>query len=178
MLAPIPFAGRSEEAPLKALDQEQVVQEAGLRPRVDEHIKVGGSEFVWKATKAEDSVLDFNRFLGKRTAWSAAYAVSYIRSDADRTGLSVKVGSDDAAKVYLDGKEIYRNDFARACVPDQDVVSAGVSLRRGLNVVVFKVVNEILGWQGSVRFTDASGEPIKGLRVTLDPEASTDSTHQ
>jgi hypothetical protein len=36
-------------------------------------------------------------------------------------------------------------------------------------VVVFKVVNETGRWQGSVRFTDAAGQPVKGLRVTLTP---------
>jgi hypothetical protein len=27
------------------------------------------------------------------------------------------------------------------------------------------------GWEGSVRLTDAAGQPLKGIRVTLDPEA-------
>ena len=39
----------------------------------------------------------------------------------------------------------------------------------GLNVLVFKVVNETLDWQGSVRFADAAGQPVKGLGVTLTP---------
>jgi hypothetical protein len=36
---------------------------------------------------------------------------------------------------------------------------------------VFKVVNEMQNWGGSVRFTDAAGRPLKGVRVTLDPKA-------
>ena len=69
----------------------------------------------------------------------------------------------------LNGKEIYRNDFVRACVPDEDVVSEGVNLKRGLNVMVFKVVNEAGDWQGSVRFTDAAGQPVKDIHVTTTP---------
>lgn len=80
----------------------------------------------------------------------------------------MRVGSDDEAKIYLNGKEIYRNEMARACMPELDEV-AGVELKAWLNVLVFKVVNETLGWQGSVRFTDSSGQPLKGIRVTLDP---------
>jgi hypothetical protein len=38
--------------------------------------------------------------------------------------------------------------------------------------MVFKVVNEILAWQGSVRFTDAAGQPLKGIRVTLNPDGN------
>jgi hypothetical protein len=32
-------------------------------------------------------------------------------------------------------------------------------------------VNELGPWSGSVRFTDAQGNPVKGIKVTLDPEA-------
>jgi hypothetical protein len=28
----------------------------------------------------------------------------------------------------------------------------------------------MLNWGGSVRFTDAAGQPLKGIRVTLDPD--------
>jgi hypothetical protein len=38
-------------------------------------------------------------------------------------------------------------------------------------VLVFKVVNEFVDWKGSIRFTDARGNPVKGIKVTLDPEA-------
>ena len=41
--------------------------------------------------------------------------------------------------------------------------------RTGLVTLVFKVVNEVGGWQASVRFTDAAGDPVKGIRVTLTP---------
>ena len=46
-----------------------------------------------------------------------------------------------------------------------------IALNAGLNVLVFKVVNEVGLWQGSIRFTDANGNPVKGIKVTLDPEA-------
>jgi hypothetical protein len=156
---------------LKALDQEHIAQEANLRPRAGDRAKVGESERVWRKVQLKDSLLDFNEFLGKETAWSVAYAVCYIRSEAAQTGLLMKVGSNDQAKVYLNGKEIYRCEEGRACVLDQDVVPR-VELKAGLNVLVFKVVNGVREWQGSIRFTDASSQPIKGIRVTLDPDAS------
>ena len=36
----------------------------------------------------------------------------------------------------------------------------------GLNVLVFKVVNETIDWRSSIWFTDAVGEPVPGLSVT------------
>ena len=47
-----------------------------------------------------------------------------------------------------------------------------IALNAGLNVLVFKVVNETASWKGSIRFTDAQGNPVKGIKVTLDPEVA------
>jgi hypothetical protein len=46
----------------------------------------------------------------------------------------------------------------------------GLELQNGLNVVIFKVVNQGGGWEGSVRFTDENGLPLRGLTLTLDPD--------
>ena len=167
VLAPIDVEGRSGTV---ALQQEQIPQEARLRPRAGDRLKVGQNERVWKAVQLEDYLIDFNQLLGGETDWSVAYAVCYIQSEADRTGLLMKVGSGDEAKVYLNGKEIYRRGEARSYEPDSDVVQ-GVELRAGLNVLVFKVVSETREWKGSIRFTDVQGNPGKGIKVTLDPEA-------
>ena len=51
------------------------------------------------------------------------------------------------------------------------MVASG-DLKAGVNVLVFKVVNETGEWKGSIRFSDTSGQPLKGIRITLDPEAS------
>ena len=99
-----------------------------------------------------------------------AYAVCYLRSEAEQRGLQMLVGSDDEAKVYLNGKQVYRSPVPRGFVADQDTVP-DLALNAGLNVLVFKVVNEASDWKGSIRFTDAQGNPVKGIKVTLDPEA-------
>ncbi|HXP63310.1 MAG TPA: hypothetical protein VN829_22605, partial [Dongiaceae bacterium] len=73
------------------------------------------------------------------------------------------------SKVYLNGTQVYRFPFPRGFLPEQDAVS-DITLNAGLNVLVFKVVNEDAGWTGAIRFTDAQGDPVKGISVTLDPE--------
>jgi WD40 repeat protein len=164
VLAPIPFAGQTNPAAVKALDEEQIPREAWLRPRAGDRVTVGGQKLAWR--EAPGYVIDFNQLLNEPTEWSVAYAIAYLQSDTACTGLQMHVGSDDEAKIYLNGREIYRNPTARECIPDQDVVE-GVELKAGLNVLVFKVVNEALDWKGSVRFTDAAGQPVKGIRITL-----------
>jgi WD40 repeat protein len=152
-----------------ALAQEQVRDEAGLRPRADEPIKVGESEMRWRPVQLEDYVIDFNALVRSNADWSVAYAVCYLESESEQTGLVMKVGSADQSKVYLNGKEIYRYEGARYHIADEDEI-ANVNLKAGVNVLVFKVVNTVGGgWKGSLRFTDAAGQPVKAIRVTLTP---------
>jgi WD40 repeat protein len=99
---------------------------------------------------------------------SVAYAVCYIHSENEQRGLRMLVGSDDEAKVYLNGKQIYKWPTARSYVADLDE-APNITLNAGPNVLVFKVVNEALDWQGSIRFTDAQGNPLKGIKVTPEP---------
>lgn len=56
----------------------------------------------------------------------------------------------------------------RNFILDQDAAS-GLELQAGINVLVFKVINEGLRWGGSLRFSDAAAQPVKGLRVSLAP---------
>jgi WD40 repeat protein/serine/threonine protein kinase len=163
VLAPIAFEGRNGEV---ASAVEQVPQEAHLRPRAGERVKLGQGEVVWRAVQLKDFVIDFNQLLGEITEWSVAYAVCYIQSENAQSGLQMVVGSDDEAKIYLNGKEIYWNAQARVFMPDEDVVR-GVELKAGLNVLVLKVVNEMGKWYGSVRFSDSADHAVKGISVTL-----------
>jgi hypothetical protein len=116
----------------------------------------------------EDSILDFNEVLGQQTEESVAYAVCYLESETGQEGLRLRVGSDDEAKVYLNGQEKYRCPHARRLIAGQDLVE-DLALKAGLNVLVFKVVNEDLHWAGSIRLTDREGNPVKGLKVALKP---------
>jgi hypothetical protein len=165
VLAPVPYEGRDGA---KALDQEQIPQEAGLRVQTGDRVKAGTNSMVWSAIQLEDHLMDFVDLLGEETNFSVAYALCYIHCQTNLSGLLMKVGSDDGAKIYLNGTEIYRHHVTRPCVPDQDVVG-GVELKAGSNVLLFKVVNETGSWAGSVRLTDAAGRSVKGIRVTLTP---------
>ena len=144
--------------------------EGQLRPRAGQRVRVGDRELTWREVQLADYLIDFYQLLGEATEFSVAYAVCYVQSETAHSGLLMKVGSDDEAKVFIDGREVYRHAAGRTYLADQDVVR-GVELKQGLNVVVFKVVNGPGLWQASIRFTDAADQPVKGIRVTLDPEA-------
>jgi hypothetical protein len=168
ILAPIALAAGQTGA--QGLDLEQVRGESRLRPRAGELTVTVRGELKWQEVTQEDYMLDFNVILGRATDQSVAYAVCYLRSETEQRGLRMLVGSDDEAKVYLNGKQIHQSAFGRGWVADQDTVP-DITLNAGLNVLVFKVVNEIVDWQGSIRFSDGQGNPVTGIKVTLDPEA-------
>ena len=166
VLAPIPFTGTNGS---KALAQKQIPDEAHLHPWAGARTRAGGGEQIWREFNLEDYALDFKELVARTNAdWCVAYAVCYIESEKQQPGLVMKIGSDDQSKVYLNGKAVYQQEEARPFVPDQDEVS-GIDLKAGTNVLVFKVVNERLDWRGSIRLTDAAGEPVKGIHVTLTP---------
>jgi hypothetical protein len=166
VLAPLPLEG--SERGDQGLEREQLSPEAKQQPRAGDHVQVGGREYTWQTHRGDEPVLDFNRLVGKLSEYSVAYAVCYIVSAADRNDLLLQVGSDDQAKAYLNGQEVYKYARTRGLVGLDPI--GPVQLRRGTNVLVFKVVNETSGWLGCVRFVDKEGNPAQGLQVRLTPE--------
>ena len=152
------------------MDTEQIEGEGRLRPKAGEGTVMVSGELKWQEVAQEDYVIDFNVILGDVTQQSVAYAVCYIRSEVEQRGLRMLVGSDDEAKVYLNGKQIHKYPVGWGFVADRDTVP-DIALNAGLNVLVFKVVNEFVDWKGSIRFADTQGNPVKGIQVTLNPEA-------
>ena len=167
VLAPLPFGEAQSGA--EALGKQQLPDEAKLQPKDGDKVKSGDKELTWKTYKGESHLLDFNAFLGKETEDSVAYAVCYLTADREMKDLIMKTGSDDQCKVYINGKEVFKNEEARPTEKDQDS-TANLALKKGVNVIVFKVVNEKVDWSGCLRFTDKDGKPVTDLKVTLKPE--------
>jgi len=166
ILAPLPFGDAQDGA--AALAKEQVPDEAKLKPKAGDKVKIGDKEIAWKAHKASSHLVDFNAVLGIQTEDSVGYAVCYLVADQKVQGLTMKTGSDDQAKVYLNGKEIFKNESARPAEKDQDS-TPDVTLQKGVNVIVFKVVNEKVDWSGCLRFTDKDDKPFTNFKVLLTP---------
>jgi hypothetical protein len=161
VLAPIPLA--ENESGGDALDKTQVKDEAKLKPKAGAKAAVGGKELAWKEHTCSDHLLDFNGLLGAQTEDSVAYAVTYIVSPEEMRGVKMKTGSDDQLKVWLNGKEVFKFAEPRAADKDQD--STDVTLAKGVNVLVAKVVNEKVDWSFCVRFTDKDDKPITTLKA-------------
>jgi len=167
-LAPLPLA--EGETGAHGLDRQQLRGEAQLRPRAGQKTLIDGKSYVWDEVHLADYIIDFNQILGERKDFSVAYAVCYIVAEEEKNGLVMKMGCDDEAKVYLNAQQVQQRSYPTTLIAD-DFEVREIHLNRGLNVLVFKVVNEEYDWKGSVRLADKNGQPLKGIKVTLDPGA-------
>jgi hypothetical protein len=156
----------------ETLAKQQVPNEAKLKPKDGDKVKVGDKEYTWKKHKSESHLLDINGFLGQQTEDSVAYAVCYLVTEEKLPNLTLKTGSDDQAKVYLNGKEVFKYEEERAADKDQDS-TPNLTLAKGYNTIVFKIVNEKADWSGCLRFTDKEDKPVKNFKVMLKPEGKT-----
>ncbi len=165
MLAPIILPeGR---AGADSIYQEQVRGEVALQPKAGDKVTVGAKELTWKAITSSSNHVDFNAILKSQNDRAMGYLVTYIECDEEMPGVIMAVGSNDQGRIYLNGVDIYI--FAEARTLELDADKGRVTLKKGLNVIVFKIFNEQGNWQGAMRFLDKSGAPLTNLKIKLAP---------
>lgn len=95
------------------------------------------------------------------------FAETFVHSESERP-LSVWLGAGGAAKVFVNGAEVVRDDVYRSPGPDR--VSGSVRVQAGWNRVLVKSCVTEGGWGFYLRFADPNGSPLDDLRV--DPDGS------
>jgi hypothetical protein len=165
MLAPV--ALRDGETCAEALLKDQIPNEAVLRPKAGDKVKVGGKELTWRNITASTNYFDFNEVLKSINDHVAGYMVTYIECEKETPDVIMAVASNDQGRIYFNGVDIYAFTEARPLMLDAD--KGRVTLKKGINAIVFKVTNEQNSWQGAMRLLDKSGAPLKGLTVKLSP---------
>ena len=165
MLAPIALPAAVTAADLILL--EQVKDEAALKPKAGDKITINGQELTWKNVTASTNYFDFNAVLKSQNDHVAGFMVTYIECDKEVPGVIMAVGSNDQGRIYFNGVDIYASTDARSLMLDQD--KGKVTLKMGVNVIVFKVINEQNSWQGAMRLLDKAGAPVKNLKIKLSP---------
>lgn len=165
MLAPISLP---EDVPCSELIlKDQVKGEAALKPKAGDKIKVNDKELTWKSITASTNYFDFNAILQTENDRAAGFMVTYIECDKEMPEVTMAIASNDQGRLCLNGKEIYVFTEPRTLELDAD--KGKVTLNKGLNVVVFKIINEQNNWQGALRFLDKAGAPVKDLKIKLSP---------
>lgn len=165
MLAPI--AIRDGESCADALLKDLIPNEAALRPKAGDKLMIGGKELTWRNVTAATNYFDFNEVLKSINDHVAGYMVTYVECDQDTPEVVMAVASNDQGRIYFNGVDIYAFTEPRPLMLDAD--KGKVTLKKGLNVIVFKITNEQNSWQGAMRLLDKSGTPLKSIRIKLQP---------
>ena len=146
---------------------EQVRGEATLKPKAGDVLKIGTRELAWRKVTAATNFFDFNATLNAQNDRAAGYLVTYVECDEDRPDVTMAVGSNDQGRIYFNGVDIYAFTEARPLALDAD--KGRVTLKKGVNVIVFKVINEQNSWQAAMRLLDKTGKPLKNVRIRSTP---------
>ena len=96
----------------------------------------------WMATARPDSVLALARFADVAEN-RVIHIAEVVRADAPRVAL-LSLGSDDGVTVWLNGDSLHTRHVGRVLQPHDDLVE--VPLRRGSNVILYKVDQGDGGW--------------------------------
>lgn len=119
-----------------------------------------GTTVAWRTVQAEASgYVRLNRIL-QPSERAVAYALAYVRAPSDRAARML-VGSDDGVRVWINGEIVHSNPVFRGAAPDQDDVT--VSLRKGWNKVLVKILQGAGGWGFYLRFADPMSELAYGV---------------
>ncbi len=165
MLAPIPLPEGRAGGDL--ILEDQITNEAALQPKAGDKITIKGKELTWKPITAATNYFDFNAILTSVNDHAVGYMVTYIECDQEMPGVIIAVGSNDEGRIYFNGVDIYAFTEARPLELDAD--KGKVTLKKGLNVIIFKIFNEQNSWQGAMRFLDKSAVPLTHLKIKLSP---------
>lgn len=96
---------------------------------------------------------------------SAAYAFVRVKSPEKRRAV-LRLGSDDGIAVWLNGREVFRNETVRGISADQDAVE--VELDKGWNRLLLKISNKGLGWGFIGRLTTPEGRGMTDLEYSTE----------
>ena len=141
--------------------------ETTVRPKAGDTVSIGGKDVTWQAHNASNYYIDFLQSFGKEAGeYVVGYAVAYVVADADMK-VTLALSTNDQGKAWLNGKEIFK--FAETRVLDKDTDRVEVTLNKGQNVLMLKVINEVNNWQGCARFLK-DGAPVKNLTVSTTPQ--------
>src|SRR5262245_43455948 len=164
VLAPIAV---QEDSGASEIEKDFLGGEATIKPKPGEKVNVDGKILSWTPHQAGDFFIDFLKAFGaERGEDVAGYAVAYVIAD-DEAKVKLSIGSNDQCKVWLNGAQVIK--FTETRTLDKDTDSADVTLVKGQNVLVFKVINEKNNWQAAARFLK-NGAGVRTVKVAVAPE--------
>ncbi len=117
----------------------------------------------WIPRLSHGGVVGLGELVGSHLTNAADYALCTVTSPRQQN-VQMRIGSDNDAIVWLNGKEIWRYEGARGIARDDDIVD--IALPAGPSQILFKCYNRGGMWALFMRFTDRNGQPLEGLQFS------------
>jgi len=164
VLAPIAIEG---EAGASEIDRDFLKGEATIAPKAGDKVGAGGQLLGWQAHQTSDYFIDFLQSFGAaRGEYVAGYAVAYVVAEEEMK-VTLALSTNDQGKAWLNGKPVFK--FAETRTLEKDTDRVDVTLVKGQNILVLKVINEVNNWQACARFLKG-GAPVKNLQISTAPK--------
>ena len=162
----------AEEVQKKAFAEDSLKGQGGeakARPRPGLKQTIGERELEWEAVKSNRDVIDLKAG-NSPSDYSIAYAWAEIELPEKTKGV-LGLDSDDAVKVWLNGKLVHENWIARPCGPDDDIVP--VDFAAGKNQLLLKVQNIRGNWSFTCRLLSQELQANKLIDAVWTSDAET-----
>jgi hypothetical protein len=160
----------NDEESCKEIIQKDYVK-ADAQPKDGDKVKVDDKELTWHAVQSKNYDLDLLETAAGKPADNVVFlGVAYVVADKDLEKVVLAIGSDDDSLWKVNGQEVIRVYASRGVEKDQDK-SKPLTLKKGLNVVKFAVINGGGPSGAAARFLDKDGKPIKDLTILTAPPA-------
>lgn len=135
---------------------------------------VGGKTTQWKAYISPKGQVDFTAaFANIQRDWhfSSALAALVVESPNPRR-VEFRLSSFDPIEVYLNGKQVYKQQYWDSDAPDKRVIQ--VELKAGSNLILinsseYSPPTPNYRWGFYFRITESDGKSISNLRYSLKP---------
>jgi CubicO group peptidase (beta-lactamase class C family) len=148
---PIEIAGATpDETAQRDFFKQEMAPVNVLPGKLLPSITINNKVYPWETIKSTSEIVDLDsRYSG--LDFVAAFALAEIKSDkAEKRFLGV--GSDDAIRIWHNGKLIHDNWVPRAITKDEDLVP--INLVQGSNQILVKVQDMTNDWGFVVRLLD------------------------
>ncbi|HYF50166.1 MAG TPA: glycoside hydrolase family 44 protein [Planctomycetota bacterium] len=164
-----PISISADEAKGGGLGVAYAGPEKDLQPIAGESMTYKEREYRWKhITVTPGTPMVDGEEIDGLTCNAVTYLVAYVSLDRDIPEGSIHWGSDDSGALYLNGVEVGRHVGGRGCAPDANFAQ-NAGFKKGLNVIVLKVLNETFGFGGTVRLRDGDGRVLAGVPLLAAP---------
>lgn len=111
-------------------------------------------------------VVELHKILGGENR--VAYLSTYVWSDTEQD-VNLLIGSDDGARIWVNGTKIFGKNTNRPCVPDDDTI--GIHLKQGWNHILAKIRQGSGQWEFCARIRKTDGSPFEPkLKTSILPK--------